>query len=129
VHASLLIEAAILAIVILDSSGKSPQHLSEVCVERIEQHGLSPFIRFDIRLNSLRSAGTFTQIKSPSLGAGAFLRNSDEAELSHARTPVQSDEIRPQHFRRFTGSESLIADWILEPHRFLRQSSTYLTID
>jgi hypothetical protein len=33
-------EAAILAVIILDSSGKSPQHISEVCVERIEQHGL-----------------------------------------------------------------------------------------
>ena len=44
-------------------------------------------------------------MKKPQLGSWGFLRNSDEAELSHARTPVQSDEIRPQHFRRFTGSE------------------------
>jgi hypothetical protein len=72
VDTSLLIEARVLAVVILGSSGKSPQHLSEVCVERIEQHDLSPFFRFDIRLNSLRSAGAFTQIKSPSLGAEAF---------------------------------------------------------
>jgi hypothetical protein len=67
--------------------------------------------------------------QKPQLGNWGFLRNADEAELSHARTPVQSDEIRPQHFRRFTGSESLIADWVLESHRFLYQSSTYLTID
>jgi hypothetical protein len=45
VHTSLLIEAAILAVVILGSSGKSPQHLSEVCVERIEQHGLFSFLQ------------------------------------------------------------------------------------
>jgi hypothetical protein len=129
VHTSLLIEAPVLTVAILGSSGKSPQHLSEVCVERIEQHGLSPFFRFDIRLNSLRSAVAFTQIEKPQLGSWGFSRNSDEAELSHASTPVQSDEIRPQHFRRFTGSESLIADWVLESHRFLGQLSTYLTID
>jgi hypothetical protein len=66
---------------------------------------------------------------APAWELGLFLRNSDEAELSHARTPVQSDEIRLQHFRRFTGSESLIADCVLESHRFLCQWSTYLTID
>jgi hypothetical protein len=40
VHTSLLNEAPVLAVVILDSSGKSPQHVSEVCIEGIEQHGL-----------------------------------------------------------------------------------------
>lgn len=51
VHTSLLIDAAILAVVILGSSGKSPQHLSEVCVERIEQHGPFSFLQVDFQQN------------------------------------------------------------------------------
>jgi hypothetical protein len=42
---------------------------------------------------------SFHANQKPQLGNWGILRNSDEeAELSHARTPVQSDEIRPQHF-------------------------------
>lgn len=45
------------------------------------------------------------------------------------RTPVQSDKIRPQHFRLCTGSGSLFADWVLESHRFLAQWSGYVIIN
>jgi hypothetical protein len=65
VHTSFLIEAPILVAVVLGSSGKSPQHLAEVRIERIVQHGLSPFLRFDIRLNGC-ATGVFAQMKNPS---------------------------------------------------------------
>jgi hypothetical protein len=72
VHTSLLIEAATLPFAVPVSSGKSPQHLSEVCVERIEQHGLSPFLRFDFRLNLTALDWSFHANQKPQLWSWGF---------------------------------------------------------
>jgi hypothetical protein len=108
VHTSLLIDAPIVAVAVLGSSGKSPKHLFEVCIERIEQHALFSFLQVWLSTELTALDWGFTQIKSPSLGAGAFWETL--MKLSYLMRGPQSDPTK--YDRSISGALPEASRWL-----------------